>query len=231
MNAIQISGGVDSAAVLWYSRALWDDSVVMWCDTGASYPETHAYMERIKKMVPRFRTVYGNQPQVIKIGGWPVDVVPVKYTAVAEPCYGRQEVRFQSFFDCCRQSIWEPMQRACLLMGIDTIIRGQRIDDVPRAPIEDGHRDVNGIRYLFPIHDWSREDVFEFVKKECPDLMPDNYALGELSSRDCWNCTAYRSHNQKRVENLNSHARKIVEDRILKWESCVRHEMEVQRAS
>jgi phosphoadenosine phosphosulfate reductase len=116
-------------------------------------------------------------------------------------------------------------------MGIDTIYRGQRRDDMPRGPIEHGHRDMYGVKYLFPIYEWSREDVFEYVRKECPDLMPSNYANGELSSRDCWDCTAYRSHNKQRVKNLDDKARLIVEGRLRKWQSCVRHEMSTDMES
>ena len=39
-NVIQISGGIDSMALLFYLRGLWDDSIVMWCDTGAAYTKS-----------------------------------------------------------------------------------------------------------------------------------------------------------------------------------------------
>jgi hypothetical protein len=106
MNAIQISGGVDSMAMLHHLRHLWDDSVVMWCDTGAAYAETRALMERVKKLVPRFRVVHGNQPEVIARAGFPVDVVPVRHSLQGELAYGPQVLKYQSYIDCCRQSIW-----------------------------------------------------------------------------------------------------------------------------
>lgn len=225
MNAIQVSGGVDSTAMLWYLRDVWKDSVVMWCDTGSAYPETQEYMSRVKKIVPNFRTIYGNQPAVIEAAGYPVDVVPVRFSLQGEQGYGKQEVRFQSYYDCCRQSIWEPMQRVCVLMGIDTIYRGQRKTDVPRAPIESGHRDSFGIQYIFPIQDWSKRDCFDYVQSECPEFMPDYYDQGEVSSRDCWNCTAYLDQNIRRIHNLPENQRSVVNHVLGIWKDCVKQEM------
>lgn len=225
MNAIQISGGVDSMAMLWLLKNRWEDSVVMWGNSGAAYPETEQRMERIAKMVPRFRTVYGNQVGVIAQHGIPVDVVPVKFSSDGEMVFGRQRHGYQSYLDCCRRVLFEPMQRACLAMGIDTVYRGQRSDDERKAPISSGHVDQYGIRYLFPLERWTRDQVFKYVRANCPDLLPSYYDEGEVSSRDCWSCTAYRNDNVQRVKALPVGQREYVEGRLAQWRKDVQEEM------
>jgi phosphoadenosine phosphosulfate reductase len=224
MNAIQISGGVDSLAMLWLLRPIWNDSVVMFCDSGAAYPGTRDLMRRIADMVPRFRTVYSNQPEVLARSGFPVDVVPVKFSQHGEAIFGPQPIKFQSYFDCCRQVLWEPMHRACVVMGIDTIYRGQRKDDVRRAGIHSGHVDPFGIRIVFPIHEWTRAQAFEYVREHCAEWLPAYYET-EKTSRDCWDCTAYRDDNIERVQALPDEQRAIVEGRLGAWRAAVLEEL------
>lgn len=225
MNAIQISGGVDSMALLWLLKSKWDESVVMWANSGAAYPETEQRMERIAEMVPHFRVVYGNQPTVLLNHGLPVDVVPIKFSAHGEALFGPQPRRYQSYLDCCRRVLFEPMRAACLAMGVDTIYRGQRASDERKAPITSGHVDEFGVRYLFPLERWTREQVFKYVRANCPDLLPGYYDEGEVSSRDCWNCTAYRNDNVKRVQSLPVGQREYVEGRLAQWRKDVQEEM------
>lgn len=225
MNSIQISGGIDSLAMLFHLKPRWNDSIVMWGDSSAAYPETYVLMARIKAMVPRFRAVRSNQPDSIAQYGIPVDVVPVKYSRQGEMAFGPQPVQYQSYLDCCSRVLWAPMQRACLAMGIDTIYRGQRSEDERKAPIRTGHVDEFGIRHVFPLEGWTRKQVMAFCEKECPDLIPDYYRKGETSSRDCWDCTAYRNENQQRVCNLPSERRIIVEARLKTWQTLVRQEL------
>lgn len=226
MNAIQISGGVDSMAMLWLLKPIWPESFVMWCDSGAAYQGTHELMKKVREMVPHFRTVHGNQPQVIQQFGYPVDVVPVKYSAQGEMMFGPQPVRFQSYFDCCRRSLWEPMQNACVAMGIDTIFRGQRSDEARKAPIPDGYTDPLGIKYKFPLASWTKDQVFEYVRKECPDLLLDYYKT-EPTSRDCWSCTAFRDDNVERVKNLPPEPRAVVLERLAVWKTAVMEELTI----
>ena len=226
MNAIQISGGVDSAAMLWLLRPIWPESFVMWCDSGAAYPGTHELMKKIREMVPHFRVVHGNQPAVVERFGFPVDVVPVRYSEQGEMMFGPQPVKMQSYFDCCRRSLWEPMQNACMAMGIDTIYRGQRDGEARKSPIHDGYRDQFGIQYKFPLASWSREEVFDYVRKECPDLLLDYYKT-EKTSRDCWSCTAFRDDNIERVNNLPPDARAAVEARLAVWKTAVLKELTI----
>lgn len=211
-------------AMLHYLKPLWGDSVVVYCNTGAAYPETLELMARVQATVPRFRVVHTNQPEVILRCGYPVDVVPVRQSLQGDLMFGPQPIKYQSYFDCCRQNIWEPMHRACLAMGVDTIYRGQRKDDVRRAPISSGATDPFGMKIVFPIHGWTRAEVLAYLKKHCPEWLAAYYET-EKTSRDCWSCTAYRDDNEARVRNLPDAQREIVEARIAFWQRVVRDEL------
>jgi hypothetical protein len=50
--------------------------------------------------------------------------------------------------------------------------------------------------------------------------LPDYYAT-EKTSRDCWDCTAYRDDNVERVKNLPDEQREIVEQRLDAWTRSV----------
>ena len=216
-------------AMLHWLRPIWDNSVVMFCDTGAAYPGTLELMREVADVVPRFRIVHGNQPEVIARCGFPVDVVPVKHSLQGEAVFGPQALKFQSYFDCCRQSLWEPMHRACLAMGVDTIYRGQRKDDVRRAPIASGTVDPWGVKIIFPIYEWTREQAFAYAKAHCPEWLAPYYET-EQTSRDCWDCTAYRDDNAARVRNLPSDQRAVVEERLAQWHGAVLDELNAARS-
>ena len=207
MRALQFSGGLDSLALLFWLREEWTDLHVFWLNTGAAYPETLAYMERIKQFGPlNFHEVQGNQPQSIAEFGWPADVVPVHATRIGHAVHGTTGLMFQSYLDCCSRSMWQPMHEAMVAHGVTDVYRGQRNADARRAPVRNGHVE-GGITYHFPLEHWSRDDVLSYCRAECPDLIPDYYAAGERVSRDCWNCTAYLDDNIERINALPSEQR------------------------
>jgi 3'-phosphoadenosine 5'-phosphosulfate sulfotransferase (PAPS reductase)/FAD synthetase len=227
-NAIQISGGVDSMAMLFLLRPQWDDSIVMWCDSGAAYPDVAALMERVRDLVPNYCRVQGHQPESIKRYGWPVDVLPLSHTRTGELAYGPQPIVFQTFFDCCARGLWLPLNGAVLSSGVEVVYRGQRNDDRLQARIPSGHTDAQGIRYEFPLADWSREQTFAYLNEVAPSFVPAYYAAGEKTSRDCWNCTAYRIDNVERVNALPSGQHEQVAGVIRRWEAIVRADLNLQ---
>jgi phosphoadenosine phosphosulfate reductase len=225
-NVIQISGGIDSMAMLIYLRGLWSDSVVMWGDTGAAYPETTELMEDVRRMVPHFLHVQGDQPEVIRTYGWPVDVVPVSHTRFGEHIYGPRPIVFQSYLDCCGRARFLPLQHAVQRVGAKVVYRGQRNSDKRRPRIEHDSIDEFGITYKFPLRDWSRERVFEYLQQNAPELVAAYYSEGESTSRDCWSCTAYRDDNVARVEHLPPPQREQVETVLKQWRDIVRADMQ-----
>lgn len=216
---IQVSGGKDSLAVLYLLRPHWDKCTVMWVNTGAAYPETVALMERIRAEVPRFLEVRSDQPGNVEQNGWPVDLLPIQYGPQGRAfVQDGDDVRLQSFLDCCRENVWLPSYRAVLGTGATLVIRGQRKADKMRSPIESGHVDAFGLTYWFPIEDWSTDQVFQWMKQNGVPV-PAHYAETE-TSLDCWSCTAYchenlgryrytaRNHREK-WEELRARFRKI----------------------
>jgi len=224
MHAIQFSGGVDSLAVLWLLREYWPHVHVFWCNTGAAYDSTREYMERVRKLVPNFHEVRSDQPQVIELYGWPVDVVPVSHTKLGHLCCGTQGRLFQNYMDCCARSIWHPLDQAMRAHGVTHVYRGQRSDESRKAPIHDGHTEA-GITYHFPVERWTRAQVLDYCEANCAEWMPPYYREGERTSRDCWNCTAYRDDNAERVAALPTERRAVVEQVLHDWRVAVAREM------
>lgn len=206
-------------------RPIWPESIVMWCDSGAAYPGTRELMARVAAEVPRFKVVHGAQPQVIERFGFPVDVVPVKYTRAGEMIFGKQPVLFQPYIDCCFLSMWLPVAQACRELGVKVIYRGQRKDETRRSRLLSPGAIADGIRFELPLHDWTREEVFDYAEKNCPLWIGEYYRLGEKTSRDCWNCTAYRDDNVERVNNLPDEQRRVVNDRLQFWRDAVTEEL------
>jgi 3'-phosphoadenosine 5'-phosphosulfate sulfotransferase (PAPS reductase)/FAD synthetase len=225
-NAIQVSGGIDSLALLFHLRALWDDSIVMWGDTGAAYDDVIDLMDRIRRMVPHFLCVRSEQPELIAEWGHPVDVVPVSHTRLGELIFGKQPIVFQSYLDCCARARFQPLERAVRECGVQVVYRGARNDEHRRARIEHGQKNAAGVTHLFPLRDWSRERVFEYMRRTAPDFIPAYYAQGEKTSRDCWSCTAYRDDNVARVEHLPQPRRELVESILDQWQAIVQAEMQ-----
>ena len=145
---------------------------------------------------------------------------------MGERVYGAQPIVFQSPLECCARARFAPLEQAVRDCGVKVVYRGQRNAERRRARIEHGHVDEFGITYLFPLRDWSRARVFEYMQREAPAYIPAYYAEGEKSSRDCWSCTAYRDDNVARVEHLPPPQRTQVEEVLAHWRAVVRAEMQ-----
>lgn len=210
---LQYSGGKDSRAVLHMHRDELDDILVMWCDTGASYPAVRQHMQALQQRLPHFQIVQSEQAKNIKEAGYPSDVVPIHYTPLGRAWVKKAEsFRIQTTFDCCAANIWHPMNNAVLASGIKTVIRGQRRDEQYTANISNGHVDVQGITYALPIESWTADEVFAYLKMY--DVEIPGYYADEEDSHDCWDCTGYLSMNAQRIKNLPTEQRLEVERRL-----------------
>lgn len=189
--ALQFGGGKDSLAVLFLLRPWWDRLCVYWLNTGDAYPETVALMARIRGLVPNFKEVAGKQPEVIASDGWPADVVPHLQTTDGNVIFGATPFKVQSRLRCCWRSLMLPMFEAMKHDDITLVIRGKRNDEADRTGVKSG--DVSdGIEVLFPIIDWTEDEVFAYLADNHIDL-PESYAHAN-SSLDCMSCTAWLEH-------------------------------------
>lgn len=221
-TALQFSGGKDSLACLHLWEDMLDETVVLWVNTGAAYPETIRQMERVAARVPHFKEVRTDQPANIEQYGLPADVVPTINTSWGRLSTSEPGPKIQSYIDCCAGNIWIPMHNAVREMGLTRIVRGQRNDERRTSPIRSGQI-VDGIEYVFPLQDWSREQVMEYLRNVGADI--PGYYEHEQTSRDCWSCTAYLDESRDRIRRLPSELREVVMMRIRGIHKAVQAEM------
>jgi len=223
MRLLQFSGGIDSLATLWFLRHEWDTMHVLWCDTGAVYAETRDYVVgKIAPLVKNFSVAHGARPEWSSINGIAVEVVPERRTMIgALVHHPTPKQLYTSHLRCCAANLWLPMDQESRRLGATTIIRGQRDDDTDKPDVKSGHVDATGMRYEFPIHNWSRARVWEYCNDVCPDYIPEYYHRGETSSHDCWDCTAYLRNNVARIKNLPPDQRTVVFERLAAYNAAI----------
>lgn len=197
--ALHFSGGKDSLATLHLVRKWWDRITVMWLNTGAALPETIDQMNAVRSMVPHFAEVKSDQPSQVALMGYPSDIVPTRNSAVGQMAQPNDGVLLQHYWECCSANIWLPMKIATERMGATLIIRGQRDNEARRAPIKSGHKD-GAITILFPIHEWSSDQVFAFLRERHVEI-PKHYQYVN-TSLDCSTCTAFLDENAGKMRYL-----------------------------
>jgi len=187
--ALSLSGGKDSLACLYLYKAYWDRLTVYWCNTGDAFPETIEMMERIKKMVPRFKEVKGSVKEIQSLDGWPSDVVPAMHTTDGNAIFGKTDFKVQPRVSCCFRSLMLPTYAAMIKDGVTCVIRGKRHDEADKTGLMSGHVSEDGIELIFPIYEWTSEDVYSYLKSIDVEL-PKFYKHGNHSI-DCQHCTAF----------------------------------------
>lgn len=227
--ALHLSGGVDSLAALYMYRDAWDEILVCWVNTGAAYASVVEYMHRIAEMVPHFWEIRTNQPANIAENGYPADVMPMRATPIGRRDFKGEFPKIQSVFACCAANIWLPLMNAMRQRGIKTVIRGQRREEQRTGPISDGSVDRYGMRYELPIEDWTKANVFAYLREVGAEI-PPYYAEGERTSRDCWDCTAYLDENQERILALPQEMLTEVRRRLNLINAAVNSEMDPLRS-
>jgi 3'-phosphoadenosine 5'-phosphosulfate sulfotransferase (PAPS reductase)/FAD synthetase len=193
-------------------RERWDSLIVAWLNTGAAYPEMIEYMAMWKERLPNFVEIKTDQPRNIAEFGWPADVVPINSTSLGKTATGNDGPLIQPYLSCCAANVWLPLHKAMLDMGIECVIKGQRIEDARKSIVRNGDT-VDGILFLQPIEKWTTEQVFDYLDEVNADF-PPGYGLGEKTGRDCWDCTAYLDENKVRIENLPEERKAEVKRRL-----------------
>jgi phosphoadenosine phosphosulfate reductase len=187
--ALQLSGGKDSLATLHALKPWWDRLTVYWVNSGASFPETIAFMEKVKALVPRFKELAGNQPAVVAADGWPSDIVPIRWTTSGMAILGDKPFKVQHRFDCCWKAFMLPMHQAMIDEGVSLVIRGKRHDDDDKSGVKSGDSAAGAYMVLFPIYDWTKQDVHDFL--DANEIEKPGFYRRIDNSMDCMTCTGY----------------------------------------
>jgi len=201
MRVLQFSGGKDSLATLLLLKDQLHEITVLWADSGDSFLETYAQMEKVKAFCPNFEVVKGDQPKVIADRGYPSDVLPVRNHKVIQGLISIERVKLQGFLECCLSSFLMPMERRSKDLGATEIIRGVKKCDVIKGPTRDGDV-IDGVLYRNPIWDWTEDQVMDFIKDS--ELRSPHYDLAH-TSMDCMHCTAYLNDNHWKLPYLDKH--------------------------
>lgn len=187
--ALSFSGGKDSLACLYLLRPYWDRLTVYWMNPGNPFPETVELMRRVRAMVPNFKELEGRQQSIVLQDGWPSDVVPHAYTSDGNAVFGETPFKVQSRLQCCLRSLMLPTYYAMLADGVTCCIRGKRRDEADKTGLESGHVSEDGMQLVFPIYDWSADDVTNYLVEQGVEL-PRSYRFAN-HSLDCMDCTAW----------------------------------------
>lgn len=196
MIALAFSGGKDSWACLWLNKDKLKDLTVLWINTGKNYPEMLATIDRAKAICPNFVEIKVDRDGQNAVNGIPSDVVPVNWTAYGQMFTGEKSTKVQSYLQCCIENIGKNLHDYCKTFGFTHLIRGQRNDEAHKSISRHGDI-VDGITYLHPIENWTKQEVLEFVAKHMD--IPEHFRFMH-SSMDCYDCTAYRAESKDRIE-------------------------------
>lgn len=206
--ALMYSGGKDSTACLYLLKKWWNKINVVWVNSGATFPEVLAFMENMKKKLPRFIEVKSNQPAYVDTFGLPTEILPVDYTAIGQAIGVERSFKLNNYIDCCATNIWYPALKAIKSLGCTLVIRGQKNCDFKKSSLRSGVIN-DGVEYLFPVEKWSNKDVFDYLKEQ-DFCFPSYYNLA-ATSLDCWNCTAYCYEHKDKLAYMRDNHPKLYE--------------------
>lgn len=195
---LAFSAGKDSAACLWQLQPYWHRLTVVWVNQGDPYSETLEYMEKIRKLVPQFKMLLGDQPTFVRKHGWPADALALQTTPLGALFTNYQGTKFIPFLACCGANLWDVISGFIHEQKITGVIRGQKDMDAKKSSIQGPGGIAGGIEYLHPLWNWSDEQVGTFLG----DRIPPSYTRGLTSSLDCQSCTAYLAENGARLKEM-----------------------------
>lgn len=210
--ALQLSGGRDSIACLYYLRDYLDRITVYTVDTGDMFPETRQVLNQLKPMMQRHVIVDGNLADVVAQHGIPSDLVPVSHTPAALFSTTPPAFLIQDRYSCCARTIMAPMHQRMVEDGITLIIRGQRNADTHKSTVRSGQT-VDSFEFLFPIEDWSDEQVMAYLDREDAPI-PRFYESLKMAP-DCMSCSAWWDEGRaKYLERYHPEASAVYQDRL-----------------
>ncbi|WP_289077494.1 phosphoadenosine phosphosulfate reductase family protein [uncultured Parasutterella sp.] len=208
------SGGKDSLALLLRLKPYWNRVNVVWVDTGNQFPEVIEHMGKVMSMVPHFTTLRGNIPEYFLKNGFPVDVVPTRYTRFGQFAFGEKPLTVCSRFDCCNANIWAPMRAYLAAVKPTCVLRADRQTERIKGP-----ENEDGIEFVFPIWEWTDEQVWRYLQGEAGDLLQERHCMKHGTSLDCQTCMAYNEEIPERLTYLKKEHPALYEKTVRFYES------------
>ena len=200
---LQFSGGKDSLATLLLleKEVKSGEIAVAWANTGDCFPEMHEQMEKVRLFCRTFIEVKGYQNEVIRDFGYPSDVISANSHDATQRLFGaKSDVKLQSGLECCFRSHISPMAEFVKNNGFSVVYRGQKKQDVLKGSLSSGDV-VDGVEYIYPIENWSDNEVMQFIKDS--ELLSSHYSYQDVNtSMDCIHCTAFLAENKWKYSYL-----------------------------
>lgn len=186
-TALAFSGGKDSLACLHLFRHRLHEIQVVWVNTGDSPQWVLDSVAHAREMAPNFHEVRTNSAEWRQINGHPVDALPEAGAYDARGT-GLPDMPIMCLpMECCVANISLPLMQKVLELGATTLIRGDKLSD-PRRPTTRHGDEVQGVRFLFPLRDFSDAQVIEYLDRI--GQLPAHYIGGQVHGTDCMTCTA-----------------------------------------
>lgn len=200
-KCLLFSGGKDSLACLYLLEQEWDDLYILWANTGKNFPELLETIEKVRDLVPHFVEINTYRESQNEQYGIPSSVVPINFTRQGKYLTGKEQnlPLIQSYLNCCYENIGFPLLRWCYENGVRTVYKGQRNQESYKSISRNGMV-AEGITYLQPIEDWTKEQVLAYLTEKMGGALPFHLTAFEHSSMDCYDCTAYLEHSQDKIE-------------------------------
>jgi phosphoadenosine phosphosulfate reductase len=190
MIALAFSGGKDSLACLHLNKDRLHEITVLWVNTGNNYPDTLETINQVKSMCTSFIEIKSARDAQNDVYGLPSDIIPFENTKFGQNVTGKTETLIQPYFACCYDNITKPLMDKCKELGVTELISGKRDDEHHKS--SDGGM-VDGILHTHPIHDWTSEQVLEYLSFYME--LPKHFNFSH-SSLDCYDCSAYLKDTQ-----------------------------------
>ncbi len=196
--AVAFSGGKDSLAVTYLLRPYWDRVTFYHCDAGDLLPETVEVVKHVEAMVPKFVRIETDSRSWMERFGLASDVVPVSCTPLGLTMSNGKGggVAVVDRHACCGANIWAPVHERLAADGITLAIRGTRRADygwgvlAAASGVAGGSTvTVDGREYWFPIHDWSTDQVFDYLRSVGAPIA--RYYEHNGQGPECACCPAY----------------------------------------
>lgn len=228
--ALQFSGGRDSLAMLLHLKPYLDRVTVYYTNSGDAFPETLDLVSAVRSVVPNFVEIEGRVERTRAERGMCADLLPASASWQLASTDVTGHVPLVDKYTCCYLSIMAPMHERMRADGITLILRGQRDDDTVKSGVKNGQV-IDGFQIVYPIADWSANDVDAFIKS-CGVPVPRYYEAGMTSAPDCMNCTAWLEHKMPQyVKQYHPKHFPILIQRINKVAEATRSAYELLQAT